>query len=247
MKEMNEGQNEAKYAWESNADYWDKKIGNDANEFHLRVIRPKTEELLEIRHSDRILDLACGNGNFSRRMTVLGASVTACDFSETLISHAIRRSNEIGLQIDYRVCDLTDKQEMRRLVKGVPYDKAVCNMAMMDISDITPLFEGVYQLLSDEGRFVLSTHHPCFTAPEQVYLSEKMHKGEAIAGQPVLQPYYHRSIQNLLNTAFHAGFVMDACYETAFEPDAEYPSVMIVRLRKQIFNEKISQTERISR
>lgn len=233
---MIEKRNEAKYAWETNADYWDEKIGDDANEFHLRVIRPKTEELLDIHHSDHVLELACGNGNFSRRLTSLGANVTACDFSESLITHAMRRSSKVGLQIDYRVCNLTDKHEMKNLAKDVPYNKAVCNMAIMDISEIAVLFDGVYSLLTDGGCFVFSTHHPCFTYPEGVYLSEKMHMGEAIAGQPVLQPYYHRPIQNILHAAFRAGFVMDACHETAFDPNAEYPSVMIVRLRKQIQN-----------
>jgi len=35
-----------------------------------------------------VLDVACGNGAFARRLAHLGATVTACDFSSQLIARA---------------------------------------------------------------------------------------------------------------------------------------------------------------
>lgn len=77
---------ESRARWEQNADFWDEKMGEHSNRFHREIVRPSTEKLLSIRSQDRILDVACGNGNFSRRLAELCAvafstsihSVSAC-------------------------------------------------------------------------------------------------------------------------------------------------------------------------
>ena len=54
----------------------------------------------------------------------------------------------------------------------------------------------------------------------------------AIEGQPKEQIYYHRSIQDIFNLCFRAGFVIDGFYEECFKTNKEIPMVMIVRLKK---------------
>ena len=54
----------------------------------------------------------------------------------------------------------------------------------------------------------------------------------AIEGQPKEQIYYHRSIQDIFNLCFRAGFVIDGFYEECFKNNKEIPMVMIVRLKK---------------
>nr|AMP50923.1 hypothetical protein [uncultured bacterium] len=44
--------------------------------------------------------------------------------------------------------------------------------------------------------------------------------------------YYHRSIQDIFNLCFRAGFVIDGFYEECFKTNKEIPMVMIVRLKK---------------
>lgn len=219
-------------AWEANADYWDKKMGNDSNYFHCCLVRPNTEKLLNIKEGDFILDIACGNGNFSQRLAQKGAKVVAFDFSSKLIEHAKRRRADVLDKVEFLVCDATDYNQLMKLKRTEPYNKAVSNMAIMDIADIEPLFEAVYRLLSDDGIFVFSTHHPCFTHPEGKYLTECIHKGEALRGQPVLQNYYHRPLQNILGLAFMKGFVLDAFLEVA-DDNPEFPILITVRLCKR--------------
>ena len=74
-------------AWNQNATFWDNKMG-EGNDFHLKLVAPATEELLTILPGQKILDIACGNGQFSRRLKSLGAQVTACDGSSQLIQLA---------------------------------------------------------------------------------------------------------------------------------------------------------------
>lgn len=222
---------ESRQAWETNADCWDAKMGDNSNIFHREIVRPHTEELLAVKPGDFILDVACGNGNFSQRMAEKGARVTAFDYSARLIEHAKRRRAAYLDQISFHVCDATEYDAMLSLKQDTLFDKAVANMAVMDISDIEPLFHAVYDLLSSEGIFVFSSHHPCFARPDDTYKTACVHKGEAIMGQPVLQNYYHRSFQDIFSLAFRTGFVLDGFYEE-FVDQSELPIIFIARLKK---------------
>ena len=59
------GTEESKKIWEKNAQFWDNAMGDKSNEFHREVVRPKVTELLSPNPADYILDIACGNGNYS--------------------------------------------------------------------------------------------------------------------------------------------------------------------------------------
>jgi len=70
---------ESKKRWEINADFWDERMGEHSNRFHREIIRPSTEILLDAKSGEKVIDIACGNGNFSQRLVDLGATVTAFD------------------------------------------------------------------------------------------------------------------------------------------------------------------------
>lgn len=218
-------------AWEANAMYWDNYMGDESNSFHCNAVRPYTEKLLGILPNDVVLDIACGNGNFSSRLALEGASVTAFDYSSKMIELAKKRRADILDKVDFRVCDATKIDELLALKGMRPFTKAVANMAIMDISDIKPLFNALYKLLDNNGIFVFSTHHPCFEYPNNDYLKEDMSKGIAIEGQPLEHNYYHRTLEQLFNTAFKAGFVLDSLHEIPYD-DKRVPIIIICRLRK---------------
>ncbi len=220
-----------KTAWEKNAEFWDNHMGDNSNSFHRELVRPHTEELLDIHSGDFVLDIACGNGNFSQRLAEFGAKVVAFDYSKNMIELAKKRRAAHLDSISFHVCDATDYHAVTALAGGAKFDKAVSNMAVMDIHSIDNLFRAVYDTLKDSGVFVFSTHHPCFTYPNDDYFTPCTHEGVAIEGQPVLQEYYHRSMQSILSTAFRAGFMLDGFYEMPFEGE-NVPIIMIVRLKK---------------
>jgi len=217
--------------WETNAEFWDKEMGNESNFFHRDIVRPYTEELLHISSGDLILDIACGNGNFSQYMAKKGARVVAFDYSAKMIELAKKRWVDVLDKVDFRLCDATNYEQLLALKQVAPFNKAVANMAVMDISDIEPLFRAVYEMLEDGGIFVFATHHPCFNYPNNDYFTSCMEKGFAIEGQPVLHNYYHRSIGEILSRAFKVKFSLNGFYEVPFEGE-NTPIIMIVRLCK---------------
>ena len=259
MKEWGSTTAESRKRWEANADYWDAAMGDESNRFHREIVRPATEELLGVKRGDRVLDCACGNGNFSRRLAEAGCRVTAFDFSETLVTRARERCGQYGEAISFHVADATKEAELLSL--GCGYDAAVSNMAVMDIAEISPLFRAVYAMLKPEGVFVFSLMHPCFQPPnmrkvtetEEVgrelvtrhsiqifeYVSPRRFEGIALKGQPAAQLYYHRPLSVLLESCFSAGFVMDAMREPVFAKEEstqfdwyEIPPAVVIRLRK---------------
>ena len=187
--------------------------------------------MLDIKTDDFILDIACGNGNYSSYLAEKGAQVVAFDYSEKMISLAKKRQARLHNKIEFCVADATDKQSLLSLKRTKPFTKAVSNMAVMDIADVTVLFQCVNELLVENGVFVFATQHPCFSTLTDQYMTAHSYYGEAIQGQPTEQCYYHRSMQDILNLCFQSGFVIDGFYEECFRVK-EIPDVIIVRARK---------------
>jgi len=58
---------ETRTAWEGNAAYWDERMG-EGNDFVNVLIWPAVQRLLELQPNWRVLDAACGNGLYARRL-----------------------------------------------------------------------------------------------------------------------------------------------------------------------------------
>ena len=132
----NMGTEESKKIWEENAQFWDNAMGDESNEFHREVVRPKVTELLSPNPADYILDIACGNGNYSSYLAQRGASVVAFDYSKKMIELAKRRQSQYAKQIEFCVADATDRKSILELKRNRAFTKAVSNMAIMDITDM---------------------------------------------------------------------------------------------------------------
>ena len=253
---------QSKSLWEEISDEWDAKMGEHDNRYHREIIRPATLKLLDPQSEEKILDAACGNGNFSRYMAKLGVKVTAFDYSPKMIVHAKERSKDLLENIDFHVADATKYDELIRLRTDKPFDKAVSNMAVMDITDVEPLFQAVYDMLKPDGIFVFSGIHPCFQTPNMrkftemndytgenylclgiqtyEYIQPKEHLTTALArnGKQVL--HFHRPLSMMMNMCFKIGFVLDGMEEPVFEKPEditrfdwyEIPPSIILRLRK---------------
>lgn len=114
----NMGTEESKKIWEENAQFWDNAMGDESNEFHREVVRPKVTELLSPNPADYILDIACGNGNYSSYLAQRGASVVAFDYSKKMIELAKRRQSQYAKQIEFCVADATDLRDALHRLSG---------------------------------------------------------------------------------------------------------------------------------
>ncbi len=231
--------------WDSIAEWWDDRIG-DGNATQDLLVEPSQERLLDLRPGQRVLDIGCGAGRFTRRMATNDVSIVAIDQSEVFLSLARRRTAElpgdVADRIDYRLINATDNEAMLALGEG-RFDAAVATMSIMDMASITPMISALTKLLRPGGRFIWSVTHPAFNsgtarlfAEEEYrdggfvqhygvrvtdYLNAVEIEGVGIPGQPHPQHYFHRPISMLFNACFEAGFVLDGLEEPAIPPGNE--------------------------
>ncbi len=223
---------ESKKIWDENAEFWDMYMSDDSNDFHRNTVRPKVTELLNIQKDDYILDIACGNGNYSAFLAQHNIPVLAFDYSDKMIELARKRREKYKSLVEFTVADATDAESLKRLRRKRPFTKAVSCMALMDIADLSVLFNSVYNLLDKNGIFVFATQHPCFVTGTERYMTPYGYYEVAIENQPKKQCCYHRSMQDLFAYCFNAGFSVNGFYEVCFGKDKEIPEIIIVRAKK---------------
>lgn len=231
---------ETQEIWNQNAAFWDSIIGDAGNRFHQTIVEPATLDLLALKASESVLELACGNGAFARTMARLGVHVVASDFSAGLLDRARERTSDDA--VAYTLIDATKHEQLVALGER-RFDAAVCNMGLMDMPVIEPLFSALGRLLKPGGRFVCSVQHPCFNSNGATklveledrngelvttyaikvsrYLTPWTERGIGIVGQPTPHYLFHRPIGLLLNAGFRAGLVLDGLHEP---PDPAVPN-----------------------
>jgi SAM-dependent methyltransferase len=232
---------ESQTIWNENAAFWDRFTG-EGTAWHRQLIDPAVDRLLAVQAGEHVLDMACGNGYFARRLAHQGAVVTACDFSEVFLEHARARTSEHTEQIDYRLLDATNPTDFASLEDHV-FDAVYCGMALHDMATIDPFLAALPSLLTPTGRFVFSVLHPCFNmagvtlmmeerdhegdrsaiyaVKVSTYLSGAPRKGRGISGQPTPQRYFDRPLSTLFGACFRAGLVLNGLEEPAFDPAFE--------------------------
>jgi len=259
MAEHSPSNDEVRAGWDAMAAYWDEQM-EAGNTWQQRGIEPTVERLLELQPGERVMEIACGNGEFARRMAELGGRVLATDFSEAMLE----RARAHGGEVEYRAADATSEQELLSLGEAGSFDAAVCNMAMMDMTELDPMIRALGRLLRADGRFVFSTLHPAFNSGNatriieqfedkdgihrvhsvkvSAYITPRVGKGVAIEGQPLTQWYFDRPISQLFGACFRHGFVLDGMEEPVLSPEdvgpgsttavfVEVPPVLVARMR----------------
>lgn len=208
-----------KTSWGPVADWYDTYLEVTPDSYQAMVIAPNLLRALALKKGERVIDVACGQGYFTRLFAEAGAVATGADISKELIATAKKRSPKIDFNIA--------PADHLTFAKDSSFDAATVILAIQNIENIADVFAEVKRILKPGGRFVLVMNHPAFRIPKRTswgwdettktqyrrvdgYLSAAtipidMHPGQSKSAQTLS---YHRSLQDFFKALSKSGFAV---------------------------------------
>ena len=144
--------------WNKMADFWASQVRNGKDSWREYMNAPVFKRMIGDVRGLRLLDLACGEGYFSRFYAKAGAKVTGIDISDNQIAAAQEEESRAPLGIKYHVADASKID----FLEPESFDIIISFMALMDIEDYEGALMQASRILKPKGRFVFITVHPCF-------------------------------------------------------------------------------------
>ena len=100
----------------------------------------------------RILDVGCGGGLLTEPLQRLGANVTGLDASAEAIKAAKEHASVVGLDIDYRIGDLSSiPNELDQ------FDVVIASEVIEHVLDPQSFIEEIHKLISPGGKLIITT------------------------------------------------------------------------------------------
>jgi len=151
----------SKSTWDAIAPAWAPVSAAGGDYHHKYRILPEVYRMLDVQKDEKILDVACGEGNVARHLSRSGASITGIDISK-MVDYAIEREEKENLGITYLKLNA---EKINDHFEKESFDKVVCNMALMDIENYKTTIKQISYALKEKGIFVFSITHPAFAFP----------------------------------------------------------------------------------
>lgn len=205
-------------SWGNVADWYDDLLKED-DTYQSKVILPNLIRLVAPSKGEMILDLACGQGFFSRALALEGAGVVGVDISKELVGKA---EESIPLAKFF-----VSPSHQLPMIEANSIDKIVVVLALQNIEKMKETFEECARVLKKGGKLFIVLNHPAFRIPKRSswgydeveniqyrridgYLSEaktaiEMHPGQK-TGETTVS--FHRPLQVYFKHLSKAGFAV---------------------------------------
>lgn len=159
-------------SWGGVADWYDKHLEKSGDTYHDKVVHPNVLRMLGDIKGKHILDLACGQGIFSRMMADKGAHVIGVDLGKELIDLAEKKNKEYTFKIHYFHTASHDLY----MVKDETKDIVVCVLALQNIEKLQETFKEASRVLKKGGKFLAVINHPSFRNPTHTHWGYDEHE-----------------------------------------------------------------------
>jgi ubiquinone/menaquinone biosynthesis C-methylase UbiE len=205
-------------SWGQVADWYDEHLKDD-DTYHAKVIAPNLLRILKPAPDMKVLDLACGEGYFTRLIKETGADVTGSDIAEELIKKALQDSPGIKFFVG--------NAENISFAEANYFDAITCVLALQNMEHLEKVFRECARVLNKEGRLIFVINHPAFRIPKKSswgwdqeqgiqyrrldsYLSKSREKIDMSPSQKEknITWSFHRSLQDYSKALSAAGFAI---------------------------------------
>jgi ubiquinone/menaquinone biosynthesis C-methylase UbiE len=231
-------------------DFWN-KIASDYHSGRTKsrkyLLDPALFEVIGNVRGKKVLDIACGAGDISIKLTQRGAKCIGLDFSKELIELAKKEAGKLRLDVDYRVMDAKNIGVLKR-----KFDLAIVALFfphLKKFKDIVKAIRNIQKLLKENGRLVVAEPHPAF----DFYMRNRLKSGNfkyfssglpykfqmVICKHPLSSEAYHWTLQDYSRAFFEGGFIIRRIIEPQpspksksidpkwFKERSKYPSYII--------------------
>lgn len=210
-------------SWGKVAGWYDELLENKDGTYQNEVILPNLKRLVSPQKGEKVLDIACGQGFFSRALDEVGAEVTGADIAKELIGLAKLHSPKT---ISFEVAPADELA----FVKDSSFDKALIVLALQNIENLHGAVREAYRALKPGGSFFIVLNHPAFRIPKNSswqwddeknvqyrridsYMSDmrnriEMNPGAMKEGDKKFTVSFHRPLQVYFKALTKAGFLV---------------------------------------
>lgn len=224
-----------KTSWDNVADWYDDMLEQNPDSFQKNVLMPNLIRIVDPKKGMTILDLACGQGYFSRAFHQNGAKVIGYDISKELIDLALEQEKK-RVSVQGRTSDMEDRIQFHVTpADSLPFlqndtiDVVTIILALQNIENIQGVFAESSRVLKKSGRLVIVINHPAFRIPRRsgwgwdgekimyrrldAYMSDDQIKidmtpGEKIAAKKKFTISFHRPLQSYFKALNKSGFAV---------------------------------------
>jgi SAM-dependent methyltransferase len=190
---------------------------NETNVWNALYERPAALALLGDVVGLRVLDAGCGAGAHAAALIERGALVTGVDSSAAMVELASERLEDTATVLR---ADLGERLPF----ESGSFDAVLASLVMHYLRDWGPTLGEFRRVLVEDGRLVISTHHPfmdhALARGESYFdtyeLSETWTKG----GQTAEMRFWHRPLSEMTRSLRDAGFAIERLEEPAPDPAA---------------------------
>ena len=152
---------ESPTSWGDVASWYDKHLEGD-DTYHTKVILPSLMRMIGDVKGKDVLDLACGQGFFTRSLAQATTHITGIDIGKELIASAEAMQKGVTTKIKYFVTSADDLF----MIKDTSMDVVVCVLALQNIENIQGTMKEVSRVLKKGGKFIFVLNHPTFRIPK---------------------------------------------------------------------------------
>lgn len=210
-------------SWGKVAGWYDELLEKKDGTYQKEVILPNLLRLLDPQKEEVVLDIACGQGFFSRAISEKGSRVIGSDIAKELIGIARLHSPK---EIAFNIAP-ADKLDF---ASDSSIDKAIIVLALQNIENLQGSIREAYRVLKPKGKLFIVLNHPAFRIPKNSswqwdennkkqyrridsYMSDikeriEMNPGEIRSGEKRFTISFHRPLQAYFKSLNKAGFLI---------------------------------------
>ena len=145
-------------SWEKSHEWYDSIVGKEGHYYHKEIILPGALRLLDLKSTDHLLDVGCGQGVLARAMPK-GAHYTGIDAAPSLIKLA---QSYPGREKKFLTHDATKPFPLKK-----EFTKACMIMSLQNMERQDLVIKNISEVAKEKSSLLIVLNHPCFRIPRQ--------------------------------------------------------------------------------